>query len=286
MVVARNPYDGAKTPSADDIGVNLFMKRKIPVKTDDPKMGEVLIKEVFNLWINPEIERRRKSGQIRRMLRLKAAQVVMTVDGAPEVRLNEEVKIVIRMRATKAVKAGEVFVIDDTMEIEDMELTDADPNAGHVTLFGHGGAWRIKFDFRYNSERCREILTIAREFLDTAASCQRKKNLSAFVDNLFSATELMAKAELLMIPDKAILYAKSHGVVSPKYNMWGKLGNTDQAYVQLLNRLSSLRKPARYGPKNRLNVKPDEAATMLKTAKQMMKRVSASVPQRVKIPPI
>jgi hypothetical protein len=44
------------------------------------------------------------------------------------------------------------------------------------------------------------------------------------------------------------------------YNWWGKLGNTEEHYVKLLNRLAFLRKPARYGPRNRLNLKPDEPA--------------------------
>jgi uncharacterized protein (UPF0332 family) len=209
----------------------------------------------------------------------------MNVDaGAPQVRFNEEVKAVFKVRYSKpldrAMEIGEQIVLDDSIEVEDIELTDADPNAGHVTLFSNGGYWHIRFDFRYNAERCLEALAIGREFLDAAASSLKKKNLSAFVDNLFSATELMAKAELLLIPDKKILDGKSHRVVSPKYNWWGKLGNTDEQYVKLLNRLASLRKPARYGPRNRLNLKPDEPTTMLK--KEMMKRVSSYVPRRVK----
>jgi uncharacterized protein (UPF0332 family) len=253
----------------------------------DPKLGDSLMKQALDLWIRPEIERRRQNDQLPSHFTLRAAQIVMNVDaGAPQVRFNEEVNAVLKVRLSrpleKAMEAGEMIALDDSMEVEDIELTDADPNAGHVTLLAKGGHWHIKFDFRYNAERCLEALAIGCEFLDAAASSLKKKNLSAFVDNLFSATELMAKAELLLIPDKRFLERGSHGIVSTKYNSWGKLGNTEEQYVKLLNRLASLRKPARYGPRNRLNLKPDEPATMLKTAKEMMKRVSSYVPRRVK----
>jgi uncharacterized protein (UPF0332 family) len=266
------------------------MIKRNRLKADNPKLGESLLKQALDLWIRPEIERRRKNNKLPNQFTLRAAQIVMNVDaGAPQVRFNEEVKAVLKVRLPKpmgrTMEAGETVVLDDGMEVEDIELTDADPNAGHVTLLAKGGQWHIKFDFRYNAERCLETLAIGREFLDGAAASLKKQNLSAFVDNLFSATELMAKAELLLIPDKKILDRSSHGLVSTKYNSLGKLGNTDQRYVKLLNRLASLRKPARYGPRNRLNLKPDEPKTMLRTAKQMMKRVSSYVPRRVKSAP-
>lgn len=257
-------------------------------KIEDSKAGDALMRQALDLWIMPEIERRRSATQLAERFTLRAAQVVMNIDGGvPRVRLNEEVQIVLKVRfgpLPEAKQAGEMIVLDENTAIEDMELTDTDPNAGHVTMLAQGGRWHIKFDFRYNSERCRDTLQIAREFLDAAASALKKGNLSAFVDNLFSATELMAKAELLMLPDKAVLHCHSHGVISPRYNWWGKLGNTDHQYVKLLNRLSSLRKLARYGPMSRLNLRPDEPASMLKTARKMMRRVSSFIPERAKIP--
>jgi uncharacterized protein (UPF0332 family) len=233
------------------------------------------------------MERRRQNNQLPSHFTLWAVQIVMNVDAeAPQVRFNEEVNAVLKVRLSKplgkAMETGEMIVLDERMEVEDIELTDADPNAGHVTLLAKGGHWHIKFDFRYNAERCLEALAMGREFLDAATSSLKKKNLSAFVDNLFSATELIARAELLLIPDKKFLGRSSHGLVSTKYNSWGNLGNTKEQYVKLLNRLASLRKPARYGPRNRLNLKPDEPSSMLKTAKEMMKRVSSYVPRPIK----
>lgn len=265
--------------------VSEAMRRSRDKKANDPKMGDSLMQQALNLWIKPEIERRRQSGQIPSNFALTAAQIVMNVDAPLEVRLNQEVKIALMFHATKPIAPGEAFVFDDNIQIDGIELTNADPNAGHVTLFKTGQTWQIKFDFRYNANRCSEVLSLANEFLHAAAVSLRRGNVCAFVDNLYSATELIARAELLLIPDKSILGPKAHAVVHDKYNMWGKLGNTDEAHVKLLNRLSNLRKPARYGPKSRLALKPDEPQSMLKTARKMMKRVSSLVPKRITIPP-
>ena len=44
-------------------------------------------------------------------------------------------------------ETGETIVLYDSMEVEDIELTDADPNAGHVTLLAKGGHWHIRFQW-------------------------------------------------------------------------------------------------------------------------------------------
>jgi len=248
-------------------------------------LGIKLIQQAFDFWINPEIEKRRRAGRIPDSFSLYAAQVIMDLDGtAPEVRLNEEVKAVLKVRATRSIEKDEVVTENGFDYIETIELTDLDPNAAHLTMILHRGVWYLAFDFRYNAARVSEHIKTAREFLDCSLFSLGRGHLRAFVDTLFSATELMAKGFLLMLPDKTVLTGKSHGVISSRYNQWRKLGNADPRYVELLNRLSTLRYQARYLQKD-LKLTVDEARNMLTVAEEMFKALCANAPKRVRVTP-
>jgi uncharacterized protein (UPF0332 family) len=198
------------------------------------------------------------------------------------VRLNEEIKAVFHARLKRSVKKGEVVRENDFDEIEDLELTDLDPNAAHLTIILHKGFWVLKFDFRYNAARIRVTIAAAREFLDAATFCLDKGTLRALVENLFGATELMAKGLLLMNPDGTILAGKSHGIIATKFNWWGKLGNTDPQYVKLLNHFSALRRPARY-LQDTLKLKIDGAKSMLVVAEDMFQALNGAAPKRISV---
>lgn len=71
------------------------------------------------------------------------------------------------------------------------------------------------------------------------------RNLPA-VDALFGACELLSKAHLIAIHSKA-KDARTHGYVHSKINSWRKLGNVERKFVELFNKLTSLRAGARYG---------------------------------------
>jgi len=255
---------------------------KLEVATENNRYA-VAMRQAFELWINPEIERRRQTGRLRDGFALSAAQVIMDMDtDAPTVRLNEEVKAVFRARLKRAVQKGEVVWENDFDEIEDLELTDLDPNAAHLTIILRKGMWVLKFDFRYNAARIRETIETAREFLDCATFSLNKGNLRAFVENLFGAAELMAKGLLLMHPDRSILTGKSHKIIASKFNWWGKLGNTDPEYVKLLNHLSVLRRPARY-LQTRLALNIEDAKVMLAVAEDMFQTLSGEAPKRISV---
>lgn len=241
------------------------------------------MQQAFDLWINPEIERRRQAGRLPDGFTLYAAQVVMDLDtAAPTVRLNEEIKVVLKVRTTRPIKKGERVAAKDFSDIEDVELTDLDPNAVHLTMVLHNGVWVLKFDFRYNAARVRETIDTAREFLDCATFSLEKGNFRSFVENLFGSAELMAKGLLLMHPDKSILAGKKHKLIASKFNRWGKLGNTDPRYVQLLNQLFALRPRARYLQKS-LALKMDQAKPMLAVAEHMFETLNGTAPRRINV---
>lgn len=121
----------------------------------------------------------------------------MNHDGPIEVRFNNAVNACVVGTFAKPVRDSDEVSISDLETVTDVELTDRDPNAGYVTLLIHNGSLIGRFDFRYNATRGRNHLSTAREFLDAANVSLAREHLRAMLDNLFSATELMAKGVLL-----------------------------------------------------------------------------------------
>jgi uncharacterized protein (UPF0332 family) len=211
---------------------------------------------------------------------LRAAQVVFEPDAdAPLVRINEEVRALARVRPAKPFKAGDPVTADHVAEFLHLELTDENPNAGHITMVLLRDQWTITFNFRYNAHRVQRTLEVAREFLDAAKHSIDNSRLSAGVDTLYSAVELLARAWLLPMPIRTVLAGKTHGSIQGPFNIHGKLGNTDMEFVQLLNQLSELRPKARYlsAP---LSVDQATLLKMLSKAQDMLCAVEAHAPRR------
>jgi uncharacterized protein (UPF0332 family) len=244
-----------------------------------PNPYEATLKQAFELWINPEIARRRAAGVLEPDFTVYAAQVIMNVGTPLIVRLNEEIKGVLKGRALRAFTKGDVAQWDDLAEVHSVELTTEDANAGHMTVILHNAQWFMQFDFRYNAERIASTVAAAREFLDAAAFSAERGNTRAFCDTLFSAIELLAKGTLLMNPDEAILTSKKHDYVASSFNRWGKFGNVDMRFVSLLNRCAQLRLPARYVHRD-VTLARDEMNAMLVCAEEMLMQLRQSAPQR------
>ena len=109
--------------------------------------------------VKPGRERRRQAGHLPEAFELHAAQVIFDMElDAPKVRLNEEVKAVFKARANQALEAGEAVRWADITELVVLQLTDQDPNAGHLTVLRKPDGWWITFDFRYNATRIAETV--------------------------------------------------------------------------------------------------------------------------------
>lgn len=249
----------------------------------DEELGQSLMRQALDFWINPELERRRQAGSLSDNFVLTRAQIIMNVDAdAPEVRLNEEIKAVGRFRAARAIEAGEEIAEDDVEDLEDIILTDQDPNAGHLTMMLFKGRWLLAFDFRYNAARVEATMDAAREFLEVASLAFENGHMRAFVDNLFSAAELVAKGHLLLDPDETLLKTKKHTVISSRFNQERNLGNVEPRFVELFNELRNLRGSARYLDKD-FSLSPQEAEEMLGTAKDMLETVQRTMPPRYEL---
>jgi hypothetical protein len=182
--------------------------------------------QVFELWINPELERRRADGTLADDFALQKAQIIFNIDQAPKVRINEEVKALAHLVVNRRIEKGEEIRHKDIEAISKVELTDEDPDAGHVTLIDFAGAWHLTFDFIYNRTKIREALAAAEEFISVAKFAASEQNFRAFVENAFASAELLSKAFLMRMPNKRILHAKSHDLIFTNLNQHAKLGGS------------------------------------------------------------
>lgn len=251
-----------------------------PTPAED-QMGPRVMEQTMDLFVRPEIERRKVAGRLPEGFTLHAAQVALNVDSPPQVRLNEEVKIAAKYRASGPTKKGEMFPIDPDRIVQ-LLLTDHDPNAAHITLFEmQPGNWILTFDFRYNAARARAHADLAREFLNVARYALDNGYLGSFVENLYGAAELMAKGILLSVPDKPFMMTGNHRLISARFTQWGKLGNVDTSYAQLLERLWGHRGPARYLRGGNFKLPAEDAHAMLETAEKMFVTLQRQIPERI-----
>lgn len=214
---------------------------------DLQKAGKRIYERAWEWYIQPEIDRRREAGTIPDGFEPYAVQITMNVDAPISVRLNEEVSAFLRTQVIRTLKKGESVSAGDIAEIEHMELTGRDPNAAHVSMIFHRGAWQIYSDFRYNAERIRTTLDFAHEFLETAADALKAGRLRPFVDILYSALELMARAWVLQLPDRKFLGGVAHRTIKFRLNRpGGNLKHVERQYLDLFNRYPDLRDKARY----------------------------------------
>jgi hypothetical protein len=238
-----------------------------------------LLKQVFDIWLTPEIERRRSTGKLSDYFQVRKAQVVFEMDAPVTVRLNEEVRAIWTVRATRAIAKGESVSVGDFSEIVSVDLTDNDPNAGHITILLHQGTWWITWNTRYNAGRISDSIAAATEFLTAARSAMGRHHFRAFTDNLFSAVELLAKAELFSTSDKQLLHAKTHSFVKGRFNHLTKWDDVQTDFAKLLNQLESMREQAKYGFKP-YTLSVHEAHSLVCRAEKMFESVTSRAPRR------
>lgn len=251
---------------------------------EDPEFGKDLLNQVMELWVGPEIDRRKAEGRLPDDFVLWAAQVLMDVGGSgPVVRLNDEVRAVAQVKTNRPVGRGELVRSTDVDKIVSIGLTDEDPDSAHVTLWLIGGSWRIAFDFRYNATRVAEHIERAEEFFAAAQANLEAGRLNACADSMFSAAELAAKAMLLAVPDEKYLRSKNHGTVRSDFNRFSRDGWWRKEHAALLNRLGELRVPSRY-PGKASPMTAEEASELLARLETLIDRARLAASPRTQMP--
>lgn len=149
-----------------------------------------------------------------------------------------------QFKTARAVKAGDPVFVSDIAEPVSFELELTDADCGHFTLIEYGQNWAVFFDFRRNKIKAGDIISRAEQFAAVAELSLRSGHTAPFVACLSNAAELLAKARLMMLPEKKL---ETHGSIHRNINHWRKLGNVDSRFVELFNELSHSRNAALYG---------------------------------------
>ncbi len=238
----------------------------------------------FEMYINPEVERRQQEGQLPKPTDLRAAQILFFPDRRPtQVRINSEVKALAERTFKPGVAQRTPGDAVFAHEIESLRVVglaaDDDPNCGHATFIRIGQRWSWAFDLRYNKGHARKHLAAASEFYQCAEFALNGSNWIAFVENLFSCAELLAKAMVMCLYDLRIMETASHKRIHSQFNLFARpeLGNVAEDQRRTFNRLCKLRYATRYLEKDPA-IAEEEARQMLDTVSDMMeeiRRVSA-----------
>lgn len=231
-------------------------------QTTDPQVYENLLKQCFELWINPEAEKRKTEGTLNRDFSLKAAQIIFCLGHKPIVRLNKEVKVLVSAKLKRTVKKGELIYTSDVEHIKGLQLTDEEKDFGHITIVLFKGSWIIGFSFIYDATKSKELLEIGQTYLSSAKKDFQGKNYRPMIESLSVAAENFAKARLYLLPDDLIRKTKKHGVVQAKVNIYAKTSNIiNIGFKDTFNKLQTIRDKARYS--TQFVMSEDEAEKMI-----------------------
>jgi hypothetical protein len=239
-------------------------------------LGEDGVRNAFNnfmsLWILPEIEERRRNGAISENFILDRAQVIIEPDKIRAVRLNEEVMALAKAKLEARIKKAhnEPVHENEVEEILDISLTvHDDPNVSHVRFLQFKNLWIMHMDLRHNKEKAKERYDSALQFFKGAKLCFENKLERPFIDNLFSAVELLATSQLLCISESAYAKKQSHSSTNMKYNSYIEIGNAKPEFAGMLNKLSGLTDSARYC-NGQLKFDWEQGKNYIQTAEEMI----------------
>lgn len=204
-----------------------------------------MLQQAFDLWITPEVEKRKAAGTLPEPFHLFMAQRIQRPDGTTLVRFNDEVRGVANARASRPVAMGEQLVLSDLEHLTEFDVPDDELDCGHWTIIRTEAKWFTSFNFLSNRAKCIDLLSKSKQFAEGAAQASEKGHQAVAVDTLFSACELIAKAYLVssnMVP----LENRTHGPLAGNINRQRKMGNVHEAFVDLFNRMQKLRPRYRY----------------------------------------
>jgi hypothetical protein len=225
---------------------------------------------VCETYFEPEIDRRLDARKLSRDAVIDRAQVVFTFDGAPEVRIGGEVQGQEVVRSQLEVrKARDIEEAEDaTGDTSSFELPPEEPDAGHVTAFLTPTGLDLVIHGAGDGESIESELEGADEYIDSAERILEGPVLGPFADAAHTATEMLARAELLRLPDPRLNSARTHDAVRSRYHLWAKLGNTNLRFAALLSSLAEWQRSAKY-ERSKFSLTAAKAADCMKTIAEM-----------------
>ena len=239
----------------------------------DEEIGQKVFQQAMDLWINPEIEKRKKFGKLPKKFKLLRAQIIFYSKKATKIRLNEEVGAIVSVKLNKDVKKGEAIYEQDVSQIKNIKLTDYHSNCAHITFLLFREKWMVAFDFRYNKKLVKENLEAAKEFYESAKDDLEKNRLRPFYENCWSSAELTSVCTFYLLGESR--KKNRHKETTKKFEKWAELGNIKESFSKTLSKLNHLRNSARYLYTNEF--KKENHGEILKIIKEMIDFTEKSI---------
>src|SRR5690606_8020839 len=210
---------------------------------DDQLASRRTLDDIKRIFVFPELERRRRAC-LPVPSELHSFQIIW-LEGpqdAPSVRLNEEVRALLKVDATESdLRIGDAFRVDETSKVTAVHLLPEEESFAHFTTCSLGHLAFFSFDFRHQKRAARKNLAVAEEFLVTARMALEAGLHRSFLENAHSCVELSVKIGLLLLSrvgEGRIRHPEIRSRAQP-------FGHLDAART-LLESLANLRLPARY----------------------------------------
>jgi len=239
----------------------------------DSLMAKRLIEQALTNWVNPELERRKTNGKLTDGFILRSAQVLFSVDGTQIIRLNEEVKAVVKAKINRKNEKGEQLLDKDVDDIHSIRLLKEESDFGHITILRLSKGWFVGFSFLYDVSKSKGFYDIATEFMKSANYDLEQKRYRPFIESLFVAVENLCKARITLLPDEDMRKIRvSHRVTKKKIGMYSRTSNVIKtAYSNTFVELLKLRDKARYDPN--FSLKQEDAEAFFKSVTEQSKDV-------------
>lgn len=238
----------------------------------EAEIAKRLFQQVMDIFIIPEIEKRQLKGDLPVPFEIRKVLIIFPPDGTErKVRFNDDVNATAEIKVKNGVtkKKGEPVFTHEIQGIGSSQLVDdEDLDSGHVLLLNIGTVWLMSFDFRYNKSTSMKYIETADQFIKCAEFGLQNEYIGPFIDNLFSAAELLAHALLMTLSNPKFRATKSHYIVKSGFNQFTHLGNSRIEYAKAINRLAALRSKGRY-LHGRVVISENEAADLLDRVKSM-----------------
>lgn len=218
------------------------------VEKYEDKFTDNVFNNLMNLFFNPEIEKRKENGTLNNDFELLAAQAIIFPNEKENIiRLNDEVQANVKIKDGVYKTKKDFF--PNCEEVESIEISEEEfLDCGHVIIIRFNDCYQLKFDFVYNKKTCKALLDNAFQFLQTSKFAIEKNFRNSYIDNAFSAFELMAKANLLFEAHKNINGRTNHKAIMSSFNLrYRKSLNEEEIKLRkIFNKLSVERNNARY----------------------------------------
>ena len=237
----------------------------------DDEAGKRLVQQIFEIWINPEIERRRTKVTTDDDSSVYAAQIIFDSElGKQIIRINDEVRVHIIGHAREGTHVGKQYELEKMIhDITSLRLSDKDdPYAVHISMIQFNKHWYVALDGRPNRRRIKEFYVAGKEFLDAATIDFQTNFYRVFVDNLYSAVELFAICQIYNVSGEKFQIKRGHKAIQHNYNKYVKIGNAQLEYDSALSSLARKRLSARY-LQEQFELSKNEGEKFLKIGKQM-----------------